>query len=191
LAPRKEAQNLTGKLRDLAQGATWIFHLLSHLYPSIAHALSKNRRLLLKSLWKFQDNDLSRKKGTYLKTPKVKARLISFAMKQAVKLVHHAKYRYNINKTMHQEIDFFCKKLQPLLGILWETPIAHIIPRMPTAWAFGNSCLEGAGRYSISLGIWRHLPFPKEVIQQTLIHKKDNKDGLRISINILELSWSS
>ncbi len=75
-------------------------------------------------------------------------------MNWAAKLVNHAKYRYNINKTMHQEIDFFCKKLQPLSGITWETPIAHIIPRMPTATAFEDSCLKGDGGYLISLGYW-------------------------------------
>jgi hypothetical protein len=31
-----EAQKLTGKLGHLAQGAAWIFHLLSHLYASKA-----------------------------------------------------------------------------------------------------------------------------------------------------------
>jgi hypothetical protein len=97
-------------------------------------------------------------------------------MKWAAKLVH-AKYRYNINRTMRQEIDFFRKKLLTLSGITWETPIAHIIPQMPMAKAFGDSCLEGAGGYLVSLGYWWHLPFPEEVIQQTLMHKKDNKDG--------------
>jgi hypothetical protein len=74
-------------------------------------------------------------------------RHISFAMKRVAKLVHHAKSRYNINKTMRQEIDFFRKKLQPLSGITWDTPIAHIIPQMPTATASRDSCLEGAGGY--------------------------------------------
>jgi hypothetical protein len=140
-----KAQKLTGKLGHLVQGTTWIFHLLSHLYASIAYALSKNKRLLLKSLREFQDIANSLKKGTYLGTNTNETRHISFTMKWAAKLVHHAKYRYNINKTMRQEIDFFRKKLQPLLGITWETPIAHIIPRIPTATAFGDSCLEGAG----------------------------------------------
>jgi hypothetical protein len=31
-----EAQKLTGKLAHLAKGANWVFHLLSHLYLSIA-----------------------------------------------------------------------------------------------------------------------------------------------------------
>jgi hypothetical protein len=43
----------------------------------------------------------SLKKGTYLGTNTYEMRHISFAMKRAEKLVHHAKYRYNINKTMH------------------------------------------------------------------------------------------
>jgi hypothetical protein len=88
---------------------------------------------------------------------------------------------------MHQEIELFWEKLQPLSSILWETPIAHIIPRMPTATAFGDSCLEGVGGYSNSLGFCWHLPFLEKVIQQTPIHKKDNKDGLLISINVLEI----
>jgi hypothetical protein len=150
------------------------------------YALSKNKRLLLESLREFQDIVNSLKKGTYLGTNTNEARHKSFTMKWAAKLVHHAKYRYNINKTMHQEIDFFQKKLQPLSGITWETPIAHIIPRIPMATAFGDSCLEGVGGYSISLGYCWHLPFPEEVIQRTLIQKKDNKDGLLILINVLE-----
>ncbi len=66
---------------------------------------------------------------------------------------------------MHQEIDFIREKLQPLSGITWEMPIAHIIPRMSTTTALGDSCLEGAGGYSVSLGYWWHLPFTEEVIQ--------------------------
>jgi hypothetical protein len=70
--------------------------------------------------------------------------------------------------------------------LTWEMPITHIISQMPTATAFGDSCLEGAGGYSISLGYWWHLSFPEEVIQQTLMHKKDNKDGQLILSNVLE-----
>jgi hypothetical protein len=156
---------LTGKLGHLPQGARWIFHLFSHLYGSIAYALSKNKQLLLESLREFRDIINSLKNGTYLGANTDETRHISFVMKWAAKLVHHAKYRYNINRTMRQEIDFFRKKLQPLSGITWETPIAHIIPQMPTVTAFGDNCLEGAGGYLISLGYWWHLPFPEEVIQ--------------------------
>ncbi len=157
-----EAPKLTGKLGHLAQGATWICHLLSHLYTLIAYALFKNKRILLKTTKKFQKNVLLLRKSTYLGTPNDKAVHISFVMKHTAKLVHYAKYKYNINKTMRHEIEFFSEKLQHLPSIHWETPIAHIMSRMSTALAFGDSCLEGVGEYSISLGFWWHLPFPKK-----------------------------
>ncbi len=101
-------------------------------------------------------------------------------------MVHHAKFEFNINKTMCQEIDFFCEKLLPDSDIKWETPIAHIIPQMPMFTSFGDSCLEGAGGYSILLNYWWHILFPEEIMQCTLLHKKDNSDGCLISINVLE-----
>jgi hypothetical protein len=107
-------------------------------------------------------------------------------MKQAARLVHHAKYKYIINKSMRQEIEFFRERLQPDSGITWEIPIAHIIPRTPTATAYGDSSLEGAGGYFIKLKFWWHILFPKEIKVRTLLHRKDNKDGRLISINILE-----
>ncbi len=141
-------------------------HLLHMPYPKIrgsCSSLQRNSRTLFGLL----------KKGTYLGTPKDKAKHSSFVMMRAAKLlVHHAKYRCNINKTMCQEIIFFREKLRPSSSILRETPIAHIIPWMPTETAFGNSCLEGAEGYSISIGFWWHLPFSEKVIQQTLIHKR-------------------
>jgi hypothetical protein len=87
---------------------------------------------------------------------------------------------------MRQEIEFFCKKLLSKSEIHWVSSIAHIIPRMPTFITFGDSCLEGAGGYSLSLGFWWHLPFLEEVKLCTLLHKSDNADDLLISINVLE-----
>jgi hypothetical protein len=50
----KEAQELTGKLGHLAEGTNWVFLLLTHLYASIAYALSKNKRFLEDSSPEFQ-----------------------------------------------------------------------------------------------------------------------------------------
>ena len=36
-----EAQKLTGKLGHLAEGSHWVFHLLTHLYSSLAYALTE------------------------------------------------------------------------------------------------------------------------------------------------------
>jgi hypothetical protein len=87
---------------------------------------------------------------------------------------------------MCQEIEIFRVKLLPTSDICWESLISHVIPRMPTFTTFSDSCLEGAGGYSLSLGFWWHLPFPGEVKLCTLLHKRDNADGLLISINVLE-----
>jgi hypothetical protein len=57
---------------------------------------------------------------------------------------------------------------------------------MPTFITFGDSCLKGAGRYSLFLGFWWRLPFPEEVKLPTLLHKQYNVDGQLISINVLE-----
>ncbi len=89
-------------------------------------------------------------------------------------MMHHASYQYNINKTMHHEIDCFRDKLKLDLSIDWETPIVHLIPRTPFATMVGDSIsldLDGAGGFSIALRFWWHLTFPDKVIQRTLCFK--------------------
>jgi hypothetical protein len=89
-------------------------------------------------------------------------------------------------KTMHCEIKFFPNKLNPDSGITWEMPIAHLIPQRPFATAIGDSLLEGAGGFSITLGFWWHIHFPDEVVQRTLRFKTNNDNGMLVSINVLE-----
>jgi hypothetical protein len=70
-------------------------------------------------------------------------------MKRAVKLRHHALYKYNINKMMHQELEFFHDKHIPDSGINWETPIMHLTPCTPFATMIGDSSIDGTGDFSI------------------------------------------
>ena len=177
-----EAQRLTGKLARLAEGANWVFHLLSHLYSSIACALSENKRFLVESSQEFCDMILAIQSGKSFTPCKDLARLTSFAMKRVAKMTHHASYEYNINITMRAEIEFFRDKLKPDSGIDWETPLAHLIPRTPFATTIDDSSLEGAGGFSISLGFWWHIRFPDEIVKQTLLFQ----DVPSILINILE-----
>jgi hypothetical protein len=171
---------------DLAKGANWVFRLLTHLYASIAYALSKNKRFLEDSSPEFQTLIKSLRLGYFFCNVKYQIRHISYAIKHSAKLVHQSRCQYNITKSMRQEIEFFRKKLLPTSKICWESPIAHVIPRMPTFTTFGDSCLKGAGGYSLSFGFWWHLPFPEEVKLRTLLHKRDNAGGLLISINVLK-----
>ncbi len=181
-----EAQKLNRKLAHLAEGANWVFHLLSHFYSSSAYALSKNKRLLTESSAEFQDIVLAIQTNAFVTLCKDLAQHTSFAMKHVAKLTHHAYYQYNINKTMRCKIDFFRNKLKPDSGIEWETPIAHLIPRMPFATTIRDSLLEGTGGFSITLGFWWHIHFPDEVGQSTLRFKTNNDDGVLVLINALE-----
>jgi hypothetical protein len=181
-----EAQKLTGKLARLAMGANLVFHLLYHLYLSIAYALSNNKRLLTKSSAEFQDIVLAIQTNAFVTTCKDLARHTSFAMKGAAKLTHHASYQYNINRTMHYKIKFFCNKLKPDSGIEWEMPIAHPIPQTPFAMTIGDSSLEGAEKFPITLGFWWHLHFPDKIVQSTLQFKTSNDNGMLVMISVLE-----
>jgi hypothetical protein len=87
---------------------------------------------------------------------------------------------------MRDELTFLSQALSPDSGIKFETPIAHLIPRTPTASIIGNSSLLACGGYSITLKFWWHLSFPKEVIERTLLHLKNNSDKTFISINCLK-----
>ncbi len=181
-----KAQKLTGKLARLAEGANWVFHLLSHLYSSIAYALTENKRLLMELLQEFRDTVLLIQTGAFFTSCKDLAWHTSFAMKHAARLTHHSSYQYNINRTMRAKIEFFRDNLKPNSGIEWETPIAHLIPQTPFATTIGDSSLEGAGGFSIALGFWWHICFPDKIIQRTVLFRSDNEDGLLVPINVLE-----
>ena len=57
----------------------------------------------------------------------------------------------------------------------WESPIAHLVPRDPTATLIGDASLHGAGGYSISLAVYWRLEWPDNVKNQTLKLIKNNK----------------
>jgi hypothetical protein len=107
-------------------------------------------------------------------------------MKRAARLTHNASYQYNINNTMRYKIEFFCNKLKPDSGIEWETPIAHLILRMPFAMTIRDSSLEGAGGFSTTLGFWWPIHFPNEMVQCTLQFKTNNNNDMLVLINVLE-----
>ena len=112
-----EAQQLTGKLGHLAEGATWVFHLLAHLYASIATELAGNKLLLSELLREFQDIVESLRMGSFACSVKDQARHISFALKRSARMVHHSQQKYIISKNMCQEIEFFRERLQPDSGV--------------------------------------------------------------------------
>ena len=146
-----EAQNFIGKLGHSAEGAPWLHHLMTQMYVTIAKALASNKAILLDSSHEFKNIIQSLSTGSFACSHKDQSRHISFALKRAARLVHHSKSKYFITKNMRLEIEFLRDKLLPQSDIQWETPIAHIIRRMPSASSFGDSSLTGMGSYSLDL----------------------------------------
>ncbi len=79
----KEAQGLTGKLGHLTKGANWVFHLVTHLYASIAYALSENKRFLEDSSPEFQTLIKSLRSGYFFYNFKDQICHISFTIKRS------------------------------------------------------------------------------------------------------------
>ncbi len=49
---------------------------------------------------------------------------------------------------MREELNFIFDALKPDSGIVFKTPIAHLIPRIPMASIIGNSSLLSCSSYS-------------------------------------------
>jgi hypothetical protein len=179
-------QKLVGKLALLGEGAPWIFKLMSHLYTSLAYSLKNNKQLLEECSSKFKDLVKQIKRKSFICKPSNLQHHINFAIKRAARKVNWHYQLYPMNQTMREELSFIASILNPDSGIKFETPISHLIPRTPTASIIGNSSLLMCGGYSVTLKFWWHLTFPKEIVERTLLHLKDNSDKNFISINCLE-----
>ncbi len=179
-------QKLVRKLARLGEDAPWIFKLMSHLYTSLAYALKSNIKLLEKSSSGFRDLIKQILTKNYSGRISDHQRHINFARKKAAKMVYRNNHNYLVNRTMRDELNFIAHALKLDSGIKFETPIAHLIPRTPTASIVGNSSLLACGGYSITLKFWWHLSFPENVVKQTPLHLKDNSDKSLISINCLK-----
>jgi hypothetical protein len=182
-----DMQKLLGKKPAcLGEGAPWTYKLMSHLYTSLAFALKSYTKLLKKS------SSGSHELVKHISTTKFSGRqsdhqhCINFTMKKAAKMINRYSHLYLVNQTMQDELTFLPQALLPESGIRFETPVAHLIPRIPTASIIGNSSLIACGGYSITLKFWWHLSFPKEIVKRTLLHLKDNSDEIFILINCLE-----
>jgi hypothetical protein len=166
----REMHKLVGKLARLGKGAPWIFKLMSHLYTSLAYALKNNKKLLKSCSKDFREliNQIEQKhffgKQTDLQ------RNVNFVMKRAAKIVNNFGHKYLINRTMREELEIISEALKPTSGIVFETPIAHLITQIPTASIIGDSSLLSCSGYLTTLKFWWHLLFPPEVVARMLLH---------------------
>lgn len=185
-----DAQKLVGKLARLAKAARWVHHVLSHMYDEIAVALATNRNLLKATSPQFRQLVTMIKQGNHGhgNVARDAARITSFALKKAARLIHRSKQQYRISPSMREIIHFFRNALQGTSSVQWSSPLGHIILRSPSAKLYGDSSLRAAGGYSLGLRFWWHLSFPDSIIQRTLLFLPDDSSGQLISINALEFA---
>jgi hypothetical protein len=111
---------------------------------------------------------------------------LNFYVKKTAQKTFKCNETYFIVRTLRAELELLRCWLQPDSGIFWETPIGHIIKRMPYAIALGDACLYGGGGFCIKLKFWWHISWPDKIIKKTKLHLADNSNGDFVSINVLE-----
>jgi hypothetical protein len=159
-------QKLVGKLARLGKRVPWIYKLMSHLYTSLAFVLKNNTKLLKKCSSGFCELIKQIATKYFSGRQSDHQRHINFAMKKAAKMVNRHGHLYLVNQTMQEELIFLSQALSPESGIRFKTPIAHLIPRIPTASIISNSSLIACGGYLIMLKFWWHLSFPKKIVKE-------------------------
>ncbi len=120
-------------------------------FSSLAFALKSNAKLLEKnssSFCRFM-NQIATKNFSGKQSDH--QRHINFALKKATKMINKHGHLYIVNCTMRDELNFLSQALSPESGIKFETHIAHLIPRTPTALIIGDSSLLACRDYSIIL----------------------------------------
>ena len=178
-----EIEILIGKLARLGQAFRPIYHLMPHLYASVAYALNQNKSFLVSTSKQFRSIIQTIKKLRDTSDDKNDS-AISFSLKRSAQLIHRSKQKYRIPVSLREEIDYITELLSDDT-ISLSVPIAHLVPRSPQFTAAADSCKKGGGGWSLDLKFWWHLPYPETVI--TRAYLKNNKSGLLVSINVLEL----
>jgi hypothetical protein len=182
-----ELEKLIGSVARLGEAATWVFHLLPHLYASASYALSANKDFLQKCSPTFRrllDAIKSAKRSDLAKA--------NFALRRASQRVHRSKRQYFINETMAEEIKFIREALDPSSGIRWSSPIAHLVERDPSGCSWSVASQSGCFGYSPEFDVWYHIQWPPDVqlrIGQTSQQKKYALDGPVLSFMSLFLSY--
>ncbi len=154
-------QKLTGNLGQIGEGAPWIYKLMLYLYTYLAYSLKNNDAFLRESSNEFIAlvNQIKRKQ--FIASNAALQKKVCYAMKKVAKMVNHHKMTYPVNETMREELNF----LQKANNQRQTSPIAHMIPRTPTASPFGDSSLTGCGGYSLRLKFWWHINFPIKIFE--------------------------
>ena len=180
-----EIWKLVGKVGQIGQAFQAIYHLMPHLYSSVAYALQDNKSFLVSTNKAFRDL-ITKAKCSQLKSNELTEqdlKEIWFAVVQSARCQYRCNKRYKMTIPLEWEIKMILHLLKEEAINLY-TPFAHIVPR---EWIFEiacNSCKEGGGGWSTDPTFWWHLEYKIGVVKRARL--KNNKHGDLIRINSLE-----
>ena len=177
----KEMEILVGKLNRIGQTYRPIYHLMPHLYASVAYAIRGNTNFLASTNKQYRT--LIKRAKTEPSTQDDR-REIDFATQQASKMIHSCRRKYRMPQSLKEEIEYLSKILHDD-SIQLSTPIAHIVPRDYTFEAACDSSKPSGGGWSTDLRFVWYLKYPEEVLRRAML--PNNKHGDMISINVLEM----
>ena len=182
----KSIVTLAGKLARLAEVAPWVFHLMPHIYSSIAYALRIHETFLLGECSTFKALINKIKSLRLFPTEHDDVEHLNFYIQKAAKRKFRSSLSYDTNPSLLEEIGLLTAWLQPDSGVLWQSPLALVIKRTAYAVAAGDSCCFGGGGFSLGFRFWWHLTWPQKILKRTKLYVENNKKGKLISINVLE-----
>ena len=178
-----EMERLVGKLGRIGQGFRSIYHMMPHVYGSVAYALRENENFLMSSSKKFRKM-MKRAKANPMPRIAEDQREINFAIGQVAKKVHGCDREYRMPTSLKEEIAFITKIIADD-SIELSTPFGHIVDRDPDFEQGADSCKKSGGGWCVDLYFWWFLKYPDDIIKRAYL--PNNKSGDLISINVLEM----
>ena len=183
-----EVSKIIGKLGRIGQAVNWAYHLMSQLYASVAYALTKNKQILasnsseFNTLLKVVQGKLSFE-VLGIDPETVSSNVIKFAESKLAKMPHSSKQQYPIITSMKKELQVMMELLDDAT-IQWESPIAHLVDRDPTAVSWTDACIFQTGGFNIKMRYIWHVEFPTEIKNRTI--KYIGSGPNLVNINVLE-----
>jgi hypothetical protein len=172
-----ELEKVIGSIARLGEAATWVWHLLPHLYASASYALSSNKDYLTTSSPSFcilLDAIKSAKQKDLAQA--------NFAVRRASQRIHRSKRQYFINETLAEEVRFIRDALDFHSGIEWTSPIAHLVKRDPSGCSWSMASTFGCFGYSLEFKVWFHIHWPDDICLRTKRYGFSGKYALDASV---------
>jgi len=179
--PLKLGSQLLGTLEYASRFTPWLRHFFLNIRSTIDAQISNiSKRVHSSESYKKSLSNLS-----LISDPETYERHRAFHDSYWAKKIHNSNDTINITKAMRQDISILNEAtLNPKC---WLTPIAHVIPRVADFIAYGDSCLDGAGGFCLSLKFFWHIFWPKSV-RNRFENDELLREASQVSINVLEFA---